>query len=368
MFIQFLTQNNYIVLKILFTTFLVSYLGTYFVKKIAAHVNAIDIPNERSDHTIHKKPIPRMGGLAIFIAFLVGYLLYGEPTIQTTSILIASSLTLLTGIIDDIKPIKARYKFIMQVIASLIIVFYGGIYFTNFSFLGLKIDMHQYVGQFLSVFFILSVTNAINLIDGLDGLSSGLSFIFFLTIISIALIVKKITGLDIALTVMLIGSTLGFLIHNFPPAKIFVGDTGTMFLGFLIPAIALLGLKEGTLTSIAIPVFILGIPILDTILAMIRRVVKRKNITSADKEHFHHQLLKLNLSHRATISIIYAVSLLFSTLAIFYAIKSVLLGIIASVVIFALLIFLILKTDILCEKSKNKDKENKKEMKEKQKD
>lgn len=191
---NFIINDNH-VLEIIFITFLVSFLTTFVVKKIANHVGAIDIPNKRSVHT---KPMPRLGGLAIFAAFLIGYILYGSATVQMISILIGAFIIILTGLIDDIKPIRARHKLIMQIIAALVVVLYGGIYFDKISFLGTNLEFSLFLSYVLSIIFIIAITNAINLIDGLDGLASGVSTIYFITIGIIAFILNKIGGLDVS--------------------------------------------------------------------------------------------------------------------------------------------------------------------------
>ena len=256
--------NGHNIIEIVVVTFLTSLLLVPVSKKLANHVGAMDIPNERK---IHKVPIPRLGGLAVFGSFLLGYILYGEVTTQMLSILIGSFLIVLVGIFDDIKPIRALYKFIVQVIAALIVVIYGRVYFTEITFLGLKIELNLFMSYFLSTFFILAISNAINFIDGMDGLSSGVSSIYFLTIAIIALILNRLGGLDIVLSLIMLGATLGFLVYNFPPAKIFIGDSGSVFLGFIIAIIALLGYKVATITSLVIPITILAIPVFDTVFA-----------------------------------------------------------------------------------------------------
>ncbi len=349
--------NNHNIFEIVLVTFLVSVILVPIAKKVAYHINALDIPNERK---IHKVPIPRLGGLAIFGSFLIGYVLYGDVTTQMLSILIGSFLIVIVGIIDDIKPVRALYKFIVQTVAALIVVIYGQIYFTEITFLGLNLKFNLVTSYALSTFFILAISNAINLIDGLDGLCSGISSIYFVTIAIIAFILNKIGGLDIILALIMLGATLGFLVYNFPPAKIFLGDTGSVFLGFMISIIALLGFKVATLTSLVIPITVLSIPIIDTGMAILRRLLKHKSIATPDKEHFHHQLLKLNFSPRISILIIYLINIIFSVVSILYVINDSREAIILYVVLLILLLFVILKTDILYDHSKNKKNKAKK--------
>ena len=344
-----LVVNGHNVFVIVIVTFLASLILVPIVKKIAIHINAMDEPNERK---IHKVPMPRLGGLAIFLAFLLGYMLYGEISTQMLSILIGSFLLILVGIVDDIHSVKARYKLIVQIVAAAIVVLYGDLSFTELSVFGYNIYFNDFFGALLSILFIVAITNAINLIDGLDGLAAGISSIYFLTIAIIAFILNRIGGLDVIISLIMLGSTLGFLFHNFPPAKIFMGDTGSLFLGFMISIIALLGYKVTTFTSLIVPIIILAIPIFDTVFAILRRLLKGQNIGVADKEHFHHQLLKMKYSPTKSILIIYAIDIAFAAVSIFYILGDNQIAIAIYVVLMILLLFVILKTDVLFEHKK----------------
>ncbi len=344
-----LVVNGHNVFIIVIVTFLASLILVPIVKKIAIHINAMDEPNERK---IHKVPMPRLGGLAIFLAFLLGYMLYGEISTQMLSILIGSFLLILVGIVDDIHSVKARYKLIVQIVAAAIVVLYGDLSFTELSVFGYNIYFNDFFGALLSILFIVAITNAINLIDGLDGLAAGISSIYFLTIAIIAFILNRIGGLDVIISLIMLGSTLGFLFHNFPPAKIFMGDTGSLFLGFMISIIALLGYKVTTFTSLIVPIVILAIPIFDTVFAILRRLIKGQNIGVADKEHFHHQLLKMKYSPTKSILIIYVIDIAFAAVSIFYILGDNQIAIAIYVVLMILLLFVILKTDVLFEHKK----------------
>lgn len=343
--------NGHNVFLILLTTLISSLILVPIVKKVAHHIGAIDYPNERK---VHKKPIPRLGGLAIFLSFLIGYMCFGQVTTQMISILIGSFVIIVLGICDDIKPVPARYKFLVQTIAACIVVFYGHIYIDMVSIFGLEIVFGAW-GYPLSVLLIVSIINAINLIDGLDGLAAGTSSIFFLTISVIAFYLDRLNGLDVILCVIMLGSTLGFLAYNFNPASIFMGDTGSMFLGFMISVTALLGYKGATVTSLIIPILILFLPILDTILAIFRRLLKGENIGAPDKEHLHHQLLKLNKSTKKTVLIMYAFNLLCALISILYALGDNKLAILLYSILLIITLILIFKTDILFKHNK-KDK------------
>ena len=343
--------NGHNVFLILLTTLISSLILVPIVKKVAHHIGAIDYPNERK---VHKKPIPRLGGLAIFLSFLIGYMCFGQITTQMISILIGSFVIIILGICDDIKPVPARYKFLVQTIAACIVVFYGHIYIDMISIFGLVIEFGSW-GYPLAVFLIVSIINAINLIDGLDGLAAGTSSIFFLTISVIAFYLDRLNGLDVILCVIVLGATLGFLVYNFNPASIFMGDTGSMFLGFMISVTALLGYKGATVTSLIIPILILFLPILDTILAIFRRLLKGENIGAPDKEHLHHQLLKLNKSTKKTVLIMYAFNLLCASISILYALGDNKLAILLYSILLIITLVLIFKTDILFQHHK-KDK------------
>ena len=349
--------NGHNVFIIVIVTFFASALLVPIVKRIAIHVNAMDIPNQRK---IHKKPMPRMGGLAIFFSFLLGYMLYARSTIQMLSILIGGFIIIIMGMLDDIHSIPAKYKLLMQTVAASIVAVYGQMLFDYFNLFGLNITFPFPLNYIITIFFIVAITNAINLIDGIDGLSSGVSTIYFLTIAVIAIILNKFEGLDITLSLIMLGATLGFLLHNFPPASIFVGDTGSCFLGFMISVIALIGFKTATITSLVIPLLILAIPIMDTSLAIFRRLLKGESIATADKEHLHHQLLNMKFSPRKTVLIIYFIDILFSLVSIFYVLgdDKMALGIYGFLMIG--LIFFVLRTNILFDHTqKKKNQENK---------
>lgn len=219
------------------------------------------------------------------------------------------------GIVDDKYQLAARYKFIVQLVAAIIVVLSGlEITYINFPF-GHVIEF-GYFSIPITILWIVGITNAINLIDGLDGLAGGVSIIALITIGGLAI---SLGDPFVALiSFLLIGSTLGFLVFNFYPAKIFMGDTGAMFLGYMIGVLSILGFKNATLFSLIVPIAILGVPILDTLLAIVRRVVHKKPLYSPDKMHLHHCLLNLGFGHRQTVILIYCIGALFSVVAIIF--------------------------------------------------
>ena len=322
-----------------------------FIKKIAFHIGAIDIPNERK---VHKKPMPRLGGLGIYAGFLLGYMLFSEHTYMMNSILIGSFILIITGMIDDIKPIKAYHKLIGQIIACLIVVFYGDVLLKDVSFFGIYLDFGIFSYP-LTILFMLGCINCMNIIDGLDGLAGGISSIFFLTIGIIAFCQSRI-GLDytlaLTITFIMLGSTGGFLVHNFYPAKIFMGDTGSMFLGYMMSIITILGFKSVMMSSMIIPLFILVVPILDTLFAIIRRKLKGEPVTMPDKSHIHHLLLKKNFTQRQTVLIIYLITALFSISTIIYTLIDQKLGMIIYMILMFIFIIFIYKLGIIFSKDK----------------
>lgn len=344
------------VLLMVLVTFVFVALFIPVVKKIAEFIGAMDIPNARK---VHKVPIPRLGGLGIYAGFLLGYMLFGVHSVQMNAILIGSFIILVTGIFDDIKPVPAKWKLLAQTVGASIVPLYGGILLQDISAFGLYIDF-GILAYPITIIFIVAIINCINLIDGLDGLSSGIASIYFLTIGVIAMLLNNSNGLDIILTFIMLGSTLGFLVHNFNPAKIFMGDSGSMFLGYIIAVIALLGFKNITLTSFLVPMLLLAIPIMDTLFAILRRLINHKPLGESDKNHLHHQLLKLRLSQRKTVLIIYLVDILFAIASILYAVGNKMLGtnkygIIIYIILFILTLLLVLKTNIIWNHDKKKE-------------
>lgn len=337
------------IIMIVVTTFLFSAIITPFVRMLAIHIGSIAKPNSR---TVHFSDMPK-SGLSIFLGFLLGYILFSEQTVLMNSVLIGSFIIILTGLIDDINPIPAFYKLLGQTIAAMIIVFYGGLVITEIGAFGCTLQF-DFFSPIVTILFIVSVSNIINLIDGLDGLAAGISSIYFLTIGIIAFIGQSIGGLDVTLTFIMLGSTLGFLLHNFHPAKIFMGDTGSLFLGFIISVIALIGFKNVTLTSLIVPMIILGVPILDTAFAIARRMINKKPISCADKQHLHHQLLKMNFSHKTSVLIIYYINMLFSFASIVYILKDRKLGIIIYIVLLFIVLWFVSTTNIIFNRKKDK--------------
>lgn len=336
--------------KIVLVTFFASALIQPLMKKVAHHIDAMDKPrSDEGNRHIHKKEIPKLGAVGIFLSFLLGYMLFGDQSLQMNSILIGSFIIVLVGIVDDIHSIRASYKFLGQLIAASVIVFYGGILLNNVTALGFSINFGIWSYP-LTILFIVACCNIINLIDGLDGLSGGICSIFYLTIGIIGFYQARSGSLVMLLTFIMLGSTLGFLLHNFYPATIFAGDC-TQFEGFIIAVISLLEFKGPALTSLFVPLLILAIPILDTAFAIIRRALKRQPIFSPDKQHLHHQLLGMNFSQRTTVLIIYTINILFAAASILYQLKDPVVGKIIYIILLVIVFWFVFHTSIISDKS-----------------
>lgn len=313
-----------------------------FIKNLAVKIGAVDVPRTRH---IHKKVTPKLGGLGIFLGFLFGYMAFGTHSSMMNAILIGSFIIIITGVIDDITELGPLTKFVGQLAAALVIVFYGKLLIQDITAFGLYINF-SFLSYPLTIFFILGCINCINLIDGIDGLSGGISSIYYLTVGIIATIQGK-TGLDFVLTFVMLGSTLGFLFYNFNPASIFAGDSGSMFMGFIISVIALLGFKNVTMTSLIIPLLILAIPILDTIFAIVRRMLKGESPAKADRLHIHHQLLNRNLSQKTTVLIILLIDALFASASIIYVLNDRRLGYIVYGILLIIVVLFVMKTNVV---------------------
>lgn len=298
----------------MFICFITSILITPLVKKLAFKIGATDKPNQRK---VHQKVMPRLGGLAIYISFIVGLLILQPEGAQHMAIVVGSIIIILTGIFDDMFEISAKVKLAGQLAAAIVVVIWGDVLvsFINLPFGG-KIEFGIFSIP-LTILWIVGITNAINLIDGLDGLAAGVSSIALITIGFMALIMGNYYV--VAIASVLLASTLGFLFYNFHPAKIFMGDTGALFLGFIIAVLSLLGFKNVTVISLIVPVIILGVPISDTFFAIIRRIVNKTPLSAPDKSHLHHCLLRVGYTHRQTVIMIYAMAAFFGLTAVIFS-------------------------------------------------
>lgn len=294
---------------------LLSFILTPLAKKIAYRLNAIDVPKD--DRRLHKKPIPRLGGLAIFLSFLIVSICYVGRQEDLDGILIGATIIVIMGIIDDKKELKPKVKLIFQILASLILIAFGikVNYITIPLLPGTGSFYVGWLGIPITVLWVVGITNAVNLIDGLDGLACGVCSIAALSLFGVSMISGRVTAGILSL--ILSGACLGFLYYNFNPASIFMGDTGSQFLGFTLAAISIQGaIKSAAAVAVAVPILALGLPIYDTLFAMIRRKINNRPIMEADKGHLHHRLLALGYSQRQVAIILYIVSGIFGVTSI----------------------------------------------------
>ena len=307
----------------LFATMIISAVLTPFVRRIAFKIGAVDQPTKRR---VNKVPMPTMGGLAIFLAFnfTLFFILRDQiPSQQLYGMTIGESIIILTGIIDDIFELKPRQKMFGILLAALAIYFLAGMKMTTLTVPFFGMVHFGWMSLPITLLWIAAITNAINLLDGLDGLATGVTIIALFTTGFVGLFFLPTTNVYIVVVIFtLVAAELGFLPYNFFPARIYLGDTGALFIGFMISIISLTGLKNATFISILIPVMILGVPITDTIYAILRRLLNKQPISSADKRHLHHRLMQMGLTHRQTVLVIYGISLIFSFIALLYPIST----------------------------------------------
>ena len=279
---------------------------TPVMRKLALRTGFVDRPVARSMHT---EPKPYLGGVAIYIAFVAAVLLGGAwQDHRIMGILVGGGLTLLLGIVDDKVRLNARVKLLGQIVTAAVLV-YGYDVKIDYIYSPLG-DRFVHFGAFagpLTIFWVISFVNVVNLIDGLDGLAAGISSIASLTLLLVSL--QQGFSAPVVLTAALAGACIGFLRYNFNPAKIFMGDAGSMFLGFALAAISVHGVLKTTVTvGVFVPVLALALPIFDTAFAIIRRLASGRSIGEADRDHLHHRLLRLGLSHRNTVLVMWTIS------------------------------------------------------------
>ena len=312
--------------------FIISFMSTPWSIKIAHKIGAVDIPKD--NRRMHQNSMPKLGGIAVIAGFLISiiYLIFvvtieGSVNIfgpeqyfkKLIGILLGIIIIAITGVLDDTKSLRPYQKLLGQILAATIVVSFGlqidTIKISTIAHIGLTREF----SIVLTIIWIVGITNAINLMDGLDGLSSGISLI---SCISLLIIFSLNYSPMIAILILasLIGALVGFLPYNFAPAKTFIGDTGSNFLGFMLAIISILGVaKTYTIAVIVLPILVLGLPILDVVWAIIRRVIKGKSIKAifkADNEHVHHKLVKRGFSQKQAVLILYGASAILGMFAI----------------------------------------------------
>ena len=306
-------MSEYIVIGTIIAAFAVAAVLSYFftppVKNFAHKVGAIDVPKDA--RRMHKKPIPRLGGLAIYGGFLCSILIFGQLDETMLCVLLGAAIIVALGIFDDVLALGAKLKFVVQIVAAAIPVCIGDLQiglFTNLNPLSDTPFVHLGILAVpVTIIWIVGITNAVNLIDGLDGLAVGVSSIAAITMLAVALLTGN---MPIAITMAaLAGACIGFMPYNLNPAKIFMGDTGSTFLGYMLATASIMGLfKFYAVISFAVPFLILGLPIFDTANAIIRRVAAGRSPMSPDRGHVHHKLIDMGFNQKQAVAILYAIS------------------------------------------------------------
>jgi len=292
----------------------VSYVLTPYIKKLAFKIGAVDRPDNRK---VHKKIMPRLGGLAIYIAFMIGCVASMEITWDIFGILLGGTLIVALGVADDVYQLPAKVKLLGQIVAACVLVIFD----IRIEWVNNPLGGYFYLDMLsipFTIFWVISFTNVVNLIDGLDGLAAGVSAIASLTVILVAV---QMGYFHVAiLTAALAGAIIGFIRYNFNPATIFMGDTGSMFIGYMLAAISVYGaVKTAATIALIVPAIALGLPILDTAFAIMRRYVNGRPIFQPDKGHLHHRLLATGMSHKETVLFMYGITAVLCIGAVLWA-------------------------------------------------
>ncbi|SQG17880.1 glycosyl transferase [Streptococcus equi subsp. zooepidemicus] len=338
---------------VLIGALLMSLLLTPIVRFLSVRVGVVDTPNARR---INKVPMPTSGGLAIVTSFVIASLVLmpiasngahigGQTYFQyILPVVLGGLVVTITGFIDDVYELSPKLKMLGIVTGAIIVWAFTDFKFDSFKipFGGPLLAFDPFLTFFLTVLWIISITNAINLIDGLDGLVSGVSIISLVTMAIVAYFFLPLTNFFLTLTILiLIASIAGFFPYNYHPATIYLGDTGALFIGFMIGVLSLQGLKNATAVAVVTPVIILGVPIMDTIVAIIRRSLSGKKFYEPDKMHLHHRLLSMGFTHRGAVLVVYGIAMLFSLISLLLNVSSRIGGVLLILgLLFALEVFI----------------------------
>lgn len=343
----------YLYILIFLISFIVSILTAPFAKKIAIKFNAIDIPRDRG---LNQIPKPRMGGISIICGFFSAliFAFFFEPALHSTQVvgfIVGAIFIIILGMLDDINPIRAKIKFLVQIISALIVVLSGTVIsFHSIPFLD-HIPFFNYV---VTIVWIVGITNAVNLIDGIDGLAAGVSSIVSFSLFILCMLSGS--ALAVIFTAALAGSSLGFLPRNFNPSEVIMGDTGSTFLGYVLSVSSIIGVFKGyAFISVIVGILIFALPILDTSFAMLRRLYQGRPIMSPDRGHFHHRLVDYGFSHKMTVLILYAVTLLSCTIAISIAVQNIISGLIIASLAFVLTVMIFSYANRISKADENKE-------------
>ena len=330
-------QNIPIWLRIVLSfvlSFGVSFFMTPPVKVFAEKVGAIDVPKD--GRRVHDHPIPRMGGMAIFVGFLMSIIVFVSFSPQIMGIVIGALIIAMMGAVDDIMNLKPWVKLVVQIVAALVAIRCGVVFtaISNPNFLSYNTTIQiGWLAVPLTILWIVGCTNAINLIDGLDGLAVGVSAISSFSMMIVALFVADANTTFILAA--LCGACVGFMPYNMNPAKIFMGDVGSQFLGYVLATTSIMGLfKLHTVITFIVPVLAMAIPLADTVFAIVRRTLHGQSPFQADKGHFHHRLLALGLSQKQAVAVLYGVSAIMGLIGVLLAGKNTLMRILCVVAAF----------------------------------
>ena len=299
--------------------FAIAYLMTPPVKRFAQAVGAMDVPKD--ERRVHDHPIPRMGGLAIFLGFVLSLLLFVDMSTQVMGLLLGTVIIAVMGALDDIMNLNAWIKLAGQVLAAGVAIRCGIVVdaISNFTPAGGTTFLNTYwLAIPVTVIWIVACTNAVNLIDGLDGLAVGVSTISSLTMLVVSLFVAEpVVSLILA---ALTGACVGFMPYNLNPAKIFMGDVGSQMLGFVLATVSIMGMfKFHAIISFLVPLLALAVPLADTVFAFFRRILHGQSPFHADRGHFHHRLLALGMSQKQAVAVLYGISAVLGLIAVLMA-------------------------------------------------
>ena len=302
-----------------------AFVSTRYVRDFAISRGWVTVPTQ--ERHMHSSPLPRLGGVAIFLSFglcmgVAAFWAARHPQLHSQQflrtmvrILVPAGLVFLLGVYDDLRGVGPYFKFTVQGIAATML-YAGGLRIINIPVVFGDRVLPWYVGWAFTVIWVLAITNAFNLIDGLDGLAAG-SALFSTMVVFVVAVLNGPVLVEV-MTIALAGAILGFLRFNFNPATIFLGDSGSLFIGFLLSALALFGAQKApTIVAIAIPIVSFGLPILETVLSVLRRLISGRPVFTADREHIHHKLLQHGLTHRQVVILLYGVSAIFAMLSLF---------------------------------------------------
>ncbi|MFZ3131732.1 MAG: MraY family glycosyltransferase [Desulfosporosinus sp.] len=329
-----------------FTALVIAAIATPVSMKMAGRWGAIAYPGGRHVHT---KQIPCLGGLAIYAAFWSASLIMQVWDQQMSGLFLGSTLILGVGIWDDIRGMRPLVKFFWQIVAAAVLLgFNFSMNKISLPFINYDINFEQLglgaIGFILMLFWVVGLVNTVNVSDGLDGLAAGICFVAALLLFWSANQIAQPTVAPAHLTLALAGALLGFLFFNFPPARVFMGDSGSMFLGYIIGGISIMGLlKTATVLGLVFPLLVLGMPVTDLTFAIIRRKLRGQSVATADRGHLHHRLLDAGLTQRSAVLSMYGISACFGVAAVLGAKGQWIWALAVLFVVFALLIIILMR-------------------------